>query len=64
MTVEVKIEAYLTRRIGEIRTTASPQDRSFQKSVFMLETSTFAEAALMTHGQRFDWNDRMLREAP
>lgn len=57
-----KIEAYLVRRIGEIRAMSGPFDRSFQKSTFMLEAVTFAEAGLITHDERFAWVERMLRE--
>ena len=41
---------------------SGPFDRSFQKSTFMLEAVTFAEAGLITHDERFAWVERMLRE--
>lgn len=59
---EAKIEAYLTRRIGEIRATQGPQDRSRDKSAFMMSTGAFAAAGFMTHDQMFEWNERMFRE--
>lgn len=58
----LKIETYLIRRIGDIRAMKGPQDGSFQKSTFMLEVSTFAEAGFITHDERFAWVERMLRE--
>lgn len=62
MTAEEKVEKYLIRRIGEIRALLLPKEQSFQKSTFMLEVSTFAEAGFMTHDERFEWVERMLRE--
>ncbi len=56
-----KIEGYLTRRIEGIRA-LGPLEGSFQKSTFMLEASSFAEAGLITQDERFAWTERMLRE--
>lgn len=55
---------YLARRIEDLRRVEDPKTRSFQKSTFMLECSTFAEAGFMTHDDRFEWTERMLREVP
>lgn len=61
-TTDERIVKYLTRRIGEIRAMRLPKEESFQKSTFMLECSTFAEAGFITHDERFEWVERMLRE--
>ncbi len=61
VTANERIEKYLTRRIGEIRALGTVE-RSFQKSTFMLETVTFAEAGFITHDERFAWVERMFRE--
>lgn len=62
--IDERIVTYLTRRIDQIRGLREPRDRSFQKSTFMLEASTFAEAGFITHDQRFEWTERLLREVP
>lgn len=58
------IEAHLTKKIEALKSTQGPQDRSLCKSLFMVATATFAEAGFITHEQRFEWNERMLREVP
>jgi len=60
--MDSRAEKYLTRRIGEIKQVENPKARSFAKSTFMLECSTFAEAGFMTHAERFALTEHMLRE--
>jgi len=62
VTAEAKIEAYLTRRIEEIKQGRVPLEGPFEKSSFMLSTQVLADAGFITHDQKFEWNDRMLRE--
>lgn len=61
--MDERAEQYLLRRIGEIKQIGDPKARSFSKSTFMLECSTFAEAGFMTHAERFELTERMLGEA-
>lgn len=58
------IDAHLTKKIEALKGTQGPQERSLCKSLFMVATATFAEAGFITHEQRFEWNERMLREVP
>lgn len=62
VTVEAKIEAYLTRLIGEIKAALAAPEQSHQKTSFMISTQVLAEAGFITHDQKFEWNERMLRE--
>ena len=62
--MDERAEKYLARRVEEIKQIVDPKPRSFSKSTFMLECSTFAEAGFMTHDERFAWTERMLREVP
>ena len=57
---EAKIEAYLTRRVGEILSEPGPQARSFGKSSFMMSTQVLADAGLITHDRKFEWNERVV----
>lgn len=64
MTSDSMIDAHLTKKIEAIKGTQGPQERSLTKTLFMVATATFADAGLITHEQRFEWNERMLREVP
>jgi hypothetical protein len=59
-----RIDTHLTKKIEALKLVQGPQERSLCKSLFMVATATFAETGLITHDQRFEWNEKMLREVP